>query len=711
MSRTVLAVHGVNKQDAGRITESVTNSLGEVGCDTDVVVFDWSRIDPVGVDEGGFLDPASVQEGTRVLAGAAFQGFEAPVDATPWRFDTLRKLLRALLITIDATILLTATMFVAAPIIALLAVPSYWLFGVDLPLQSAWVLGLLPTSAALSALLSAVVLSTALIVSMLQRRSEPVRVATRGLALLFARYLLPILGLLVSSTIVYAAIVAFFAFGTAFAVVINQGILAVSDTPFSAFDEAALATIMIASALVAAGLLLLLAGRGLVAPAEVVLKVLLDIFRYVADPDHRRKVQRGLDEQLTALRDHGAMGGEIAIGAHSLGSVIIVHSLLRSPAWRPDDRIVLATFGSPLTRLILRFFPRLLMPPRVGQIDREIRRRVASFRWVNVYRPRDPIGASLQLEREAAGVDRSTGQKDIELLRAHNDYWSDVEVARAIVAALERKTELPAEAQLPAEEEPLPGPFFDPEEAPRLHTETTGWLLRGAIVAALVIIATGTAVQRIRVEHAGITERRQERVVFESPDPATVRMDPAAQVVYWLVFRQGGGQGGTSTSECFRVRYQVAGREYDRIYPPPHRPFDADRLRDAVTARGDCRADNVRPLITSPANNQSDGRLHCDHQEAWRQADRLCVASLPVWYRVDNPTRIYLGDEFERRDSTIGRWAGYGWRFAEVLPFFLLIGIVLHQFIGTWVNMLTGAAPERGRHGKGSSPARPRTVT
>ncbi len=161
------------------------------------------------------------------------------------------------------------------------------------------------------------------------------------------------------------------------------------------------------------------------------LKVMLDIFRYVGEPDYRDHLQHELDSQLASTRDTA-----ITICAHSLGSVIALDSLLNSAYWSQTHSVTLVTMGSPLRRCFFRFFPNLLFPPSSSQAHCQIMTRIGTFQWVNVYRPLDPIGTSLRFSSDGAGQDVSTGQWS--RFNAHPGYFVDPIVYRTINSALSR---------------------------------------------------------------------------------------------------------------------------------------------------------------------------------------------------------------------------------------------------------------------------------
>lgn len=165
------------------------------------------------------------------------------------------------------------------------------------------------------------------------------------------------------------------------------------------------------------------------------LKIVSDIFRYAGDADYREEIQSRMVEKVRAigsLRDR-----RVFLVGHSLGSVIALNSLLRSDSpWSEAKQIVLVTMGSPLERLFHRFFPEWCADP--GSMATYLTGQKKIVRWINVYRPFDPVGTRLTSIRTPASsiLDCSTRQWHRLLLWAHTGYWSDPLVAQTVSVAL-----------------------------------------------------------------------------------------------------------------------------------------------------------------------------------------------------------------------------------------------------------------------------------
>jgi hypothetical protein len=164
---------------------------------------------------------------------------------------------------------------------------------------------------------------------------------------------------------------------------------------------------------------LLALGLGLLAAAAFwlawqALKPVVDVVRYVGDGRLRTYVH----QQLVLKVSEYAASPRIVIAAHSLGSVIAVDSLLSTPAaWSRFEHVDLVTAGSPLHRLLARFFPSAYPPVR--EAAEAINGAYPGLRWVNVYRPTDYVGGSLP-------APLITNHRLLRgLWRTHSNYWAD----------------------------------------------------------------------------------------------------------------------------------------------------------------------------------------------------------------------------------------------------------------------------------------------
>jgi pimeloyl-ACP methyl ester carboxylesterase len=170
--------------------------------------------------------------------------------------------------------------------------------------------------------------------------------------------------------------------------------------------------------------------RGTVVP---LVKVTSDVACWIGDARYRNELRVALAEHLALLKlgaqDH------LVLFAHSLGSVIAVDYLLRGTSPITAGRVTLVTLGSPLLRLIYRFYANLIGHPR--EAASELACHVPEFAWVNIFRNYDFIGSQLQLGPPDQGsLDACTNQRYLYGLGGHVGYWSDPVVWATLGAAL-----------------------------------------------------------------------------------------------------------------------------------------------------------------------------------------------------------------------------------------------------------------------------------
>jgi len=175
--------------------------------------------------------------------------------------------------------------------------------------------------------------------------------------------------------------------------------------------------------------------RRLVAP---VLKICADVARYMGDVRYRQKLMTHMDAVIQRV----PRTRELYIVSHSLGSLVAL-DYCRHHVDRLSGRpaVVLVTAGSPLRRLIRRFFSRYM--PDLDAVARDLFHAVPAFRWVNVYRPLDPVGGRLSA-RPSPLADISTRQWH----RGHVDYFGDPVVLEAGLAAMAAASALTAGTEL-----------------------------------------------------------------------------------------------------------------------------------------------------------------------------------------------------------------------------------------------------------------------
>jgi hypothetical protein len=172
----------------------------------------------------------------------------------------------------------------------------------------------------------------------------------------------------------------------------------------------------------------MVSGRPIELILSPVLKIFSDVLRYVGLPEYRSRL---IGEFSAVLRTKLAESDHVIICAHSLGSVIAVDALMNLSSETGEiSRLDLITMGSPLKRIFYWGFPQLFASPEI--VFNTICTKSTNFRWVNIYRPLDWIGASLGTRKPSSIVDASTHQ----ILKYHTGYWNDPCVAKKIASAL-----------------------------------------------------------------------------------------------------------------------------------------------------------------------------------------------------------------------------------------------------------------------------------
>ena len=224
------------------------------------------------------------------------------------------------------------------------------------------------------------------------------------------------------------------------------------------------------------------------------LKPIIDVVRYIGDRRLRDYVQAQFLASVTELT---ATSPRIVVAAHSLGTVITVDSLLSHPeTWTKFESIDLVTAGSPLHRLLARFFPSAYPPVRV--LAEAIARAYPSMRWTNVYRPTDYVGGFLP-------ASQITNHRLFKSAwRTHSNYWGDAYAIRWLVGQLglaragvldQNRYELPVNLSV---EERL--------RSPNLPRRPVTWLLMPIAILGCVGIIWSQFYWTPRVEQANLAK-------------------------------------------------------------------------------------------------------------------------------------------------------------------------------------------------------------
>jgi len=424
--------------------------------------------------------------------------------------------------------------------------------------------------------------------------------------------------------------------------------------PFAVMGNIAIAAIIIA------GLCLTwFAGQLVYSLFGPTLKVLLDVSRYLGDPELRANLHRAFDKTIADLPATPNNSREITIYAHSLGSVIAADSLLHSKGWIRSDSVELVTFGSPLRRLIMRFFPAALFPRRIQRLEAQISERLKDFRWINFFRPLDYIGGSLGLSDAHAGQDI----RSISWTKSHSGYFADGEMWQAATAALAEPRDAKLHHAGPPPSELLPAPTSTPcLRATAGLIQKSGFLL-APITAALFIVST--------IASGGRIQSRPGPSVRNTLVASGVIVP--AIVTHWQV-----EVPGDPPSEIDHFRFHVGDRgdreiEVDRgetVFEGYNALFSVGGLRDAV--RSDC------DLAFKPALLQQKIRVPCRSRRA-----------IEIRYLPSDPEHFDIPG-FPPHTSVLRR--GFDWfRLMSVGIVWCLVGGGMNTWLaGGWARLLFG---------------------
>ena len=254
------------------------------------------------------------------------------------------------------------------------------------------------------------------------------------------------------------------------------------------------------------------------------LKVALDAFRYLGEPRYRERIQQALDKAIVQARARVGNEQDFVLVAQGIGTVMALDSVMHSRVWRETDRVLFVTMGSPVRRWFLTLYPGTLFPERMESVVELVARRLSEFRWVNIYRPWDYLGAKLGL-KPFNGRDISTGIGDRRVV-GHVDYWRDTDARRTFqhgLLRLKNVQPLPAARKKSVHQLPKPRSAAAGFRIPALART----LLRTGLVLATVgwmlwWVATGSGVlvsgvegpsellgRRGVVVEAAVTHRRE----------------------------------------------------------------------------------------------------------------------------------------------------------------------------------------------------------
>lgn len=298
------------------------------------------------------------------------------------------------------------------------------------------------------------------------------------------------------------------------------------------------------------------------------LKVILDITRYMGSSKYRTTLQAAFDSKITDMRSLGE-GNRFLLFAHSLGSVIALDSIINSSVWGPDDEVQLVTLGSPINRFFIRFFPGYLFPASIRNASTAAARRLRRFSWINIHRRWDYVGTSLGLENSKIGIEICTGQLT-KIFSAHSNYWEDDLVIQKFKKGLKLVTPVTTEQQTSSEAGHTMPEIYENRTQDRIARIVRSFTL------ILVLFVVGIAIFKFfENRHAWIQSIDQEIAGLQQhgePELATITYHRTvessgkehADVVHHFVFRLVEPYGELPPVEIYdNVIYDDHARRFD----------------------------------------------------------------------------------------------------------------------------------------------------
>jgi hypothetical protein len=141
-----------------------------------------------------------------------------------------------------------------------------------------------------------------------------------------------------------------------------------------------------------------------------------DIAYYIGSVSRRAQIEKTMTKIMEWAAE-SAPNASILIVGHSLGSVLVTHSIIRlSECAGFSHRILILTLGSPL-RFLSRVFPLHVHTP-AALADHYFKGTLVDF-WGNLWRDRDIVGKELGLDNTSRFAEKSLGDG------RHSNYWCD----------------------------------------------------------------------------------------------------------------------------------------------------------------------------------------------------------------------------------------------------------------------------------------------
>lgn len=160
-----------------------------------------------------------------------------------------------------------------------------------------------------------------------------------------------------------------------------------------------------------------------------IMRIASDIFLYIYGylDNHTNLIsyQNNLQQNFQSQFENINPNKKLIFITHSLGTLITLDFFKNIKDKHSDSDILFVTMGSPINRLIARFFPKI--------IDFDNLNEFKNIKWLNIYRPFDPIGTELNCDF-IEEIENVNTKQNGRIIKAHTDYWGDKMVLDAIIS-------------------------------------------------------------------------------------------------------------------------------------------------------------------------------------------------------------------------------------------------------------------------------------
>jgi hypothetical protein len=393
-------------------------------------------------------------------------------------------------------------------------------------------------------------------------------------------------------------------------------------------------------------------------------KVLLDIFRYLAESTYRSKILIALGDEINNELSN-SNSKDFVILAHSLGTVIALDMLINGGCEWSDKNVTLITMGSPLKRFFIRFFPGILFPSDINEIASLSAQKLSSFKWINIYRPFDYIGTSLGFSSLCQAKDVSTGQW-WKILSSHSNYWYEKNgnhVSRKIIKELKSIKPIgkSTKVSLGLKSYIIPINYINKPKHEKLYQLIINSFKYTKFLVPIIIT--------FWVGNSFLDRKNSQLNTIKQIENVGIEVESKISVSSSFIF--GGSQGGSERYDCMMIEFTALNNTQYKLYFSDTTVYVSFRVANYLF-----EFDDVFSKIKSRCiiGTRFFGWLP--------KYKKICTGKLIVKYSPKNPEQIIIPG-FNREFS----WVDWGGRWYYILiVIFIFSGICLVPFKTAWIS-------------------------